>query len=135
MRLLVLAGLGYGFAFAGLEVQVKAVDAQAVGGGPRPVNVFHDRRAFRRAEITLGAQPSVQVELHPEVGKAVIAHHEDRRLAAVKVDDFADDRVQPSVQLLDVPKLSLRFVAGSDRVLVAPAPPEPVGPEIAAGAI
>src|SRR5438094_702705 len=77
-------------ALAPLEVQIEPVDSQSIGGGQRPVDIAHDRRASGRAQVTGVPQPGIEIELPAEIGEAVVAHHEDGGPAAIPVRDVAD---------------------------------------------
>ena len=89
---------------------------RAVGPRARPVGVLQNRCALARIEIAVIAQPGVQIELAAEIGEPVVAHHDDRRRAAVAIVDVADDRVEPLVEPLDVAEVLLRLGGSTRRV-------------------
>jgi hypothetical protein len=70
--------------------------------------------------------------LPTEVGEAVVAHHDDRRLAAVAIHEVADHRIELLVKAADEVEPRFRLGRGTDRVLLVRVPPEDVRLEVAA---
>ena len=91
-----------------LEVEVEAVEADAVGHGLRPVDV-EDRSLLLLPgdvldrQVAVVPQPGIEVELAGELGETVVGTDEEERIRVLcRRQDLADEPVHLLVQMMDV---------------------------------
>src|SRR5207244_6495959 len=82
--------------------------------------------AILRADITVIAQPGVEVELPSEIAEAVIRHHQNCRLIARTFGDVANDAIGLDIEVLDNTVISLGLLRRARGMLGVSIPPKHV---------